>query len=111
MAESTLSDVNRPKSLSSDTVMGVSSKSLYSGPQYNDVPRDWLKSQRYIVIVSFETNPCFNDIGEKQSQLFRSGVYGIQGSSKLGIRYIYAEIWVLSISFVLLTTNFGYNVL
>ena len=38
-------------------------------------------------------------------------VYGIQGSSKLGIRYIYAEIWVLSISFVLLTTNFGYNVL
>ena len=73
MAESTLSDVNRPKLLSSDTVMGVSSKSLYSGPQYNDVPRDWLKSQRYIVIVSFETNPCFNDIGEKQSQLFRVG--------------------------------------
>ena len=38
-------------------------------------------------------------------------VYGIQGSSKLGIRYIYAEMWVLRISFVLLTTNFGYNVL
>ena len=36
-------------------------------------------------------------------------VYGTQGSSKLGIRYIYAEIWVLSISFVLLTTNFGYD--
>ena len=36
-------------------------------------------------------------------------VYGIQGSSKLGIRYIYAEIWVLSIWFVLLTTNFGYD--
>ena len=29
-------------------------------------------------------------------------VYGMQGSSKLGIRYIYAEIWVLSILFALL---------
>ena len=38
-------------------------------------------------------------------------VYGMQGSSKSGIRYIYAEIWVLSISFALLTTNFGHNVL
>ena len=38
-------------------------------------------------------------------------VYSIQGSSKSDIRYIYAEIWVLSISFVLLTANFGYNVL
>ena len=36
-------------------------------------------------------------------------VYGMQGSSKSGIRYIYAEIWVLSISFALLTTNFGHN--
>ena len=27
------------------------------------------------------------------------GVYGIQGSYKSGIRYIYAEIWVLSIDF------------
>ena len=35
----------------------------------------------------------------------------MQGSSKSGIRYIYAEIWVLSISFALLTTNFGHNVL
>ena len=34
-------------------------------------------------------------------------VYGIQGSYKSGIWYIYAEIWVLSISFVLFTTNFG----
>ena len=31
-------------------------------------------------------------------------VYGIQGSYKSGIRYIYAEIWILSISFVLFTT-------
>ena len=38
-------------------------------------------------------------------------VYGMQGSSKSGIRYIYAEMWVLSISFALLTTNFGHNVL
>ena len=37
-------------------------------------------------------------------------VYGIQGVSKSGIRYIYAEIWVFSILFLLLTTNFGYNI-
>ena len=35
------------------------------------------------------------------------GVYGIPASYKSGVRYIYAEIWVLSISFVLFTTNFG----
>ena len=38
-------------------------------------------------------------------------VYVMPESSKSGIRYIYAEIWVLSISFALLTTNFGHNVL
>ena len=31
--------------------------------------------------------------------------YGIQGCYKLGIRYIYAEIWVLSISFLLRTSK------
>ena len=33
------------------------------------------------------------------------GVYGIQGSYNSGIRYIYAEIWVLSISFVFMAYN------
>ena len=62
-----------------------------------------------------EFKPKGLELVEKERTLSRVGqgfwVYGIQGSSKLGIRYIYAEIWVLSISFVLLTTNFGYNVL
>ena len=38
------------------------------------------------------------------------GVYGIQGSYKLGIPYRHDEIWVFGISLVLVTTNFGYKV-
>ena len=46
---------------------------------------------------------------DRVGQGFR--VYGMQGSSKSGIWYIYAEIWELSISFALLTTHFRHNVL
>ena len=39
-----------------------------------------------------------------------SWVYSIQGSHRLGIQYLPAEIWVFNISNVLLTTNFGCKV-
>ena len=62
--------------------------------------------------MNWPHNVHYSRLGHQYTRVGQGfGVYGIQGSSKLGIRYIYAEIWVLSISFVLLTTNFGYNVL